>query len=135
MFRGFSERIGKIIPNEFSKLNGISNFTQFIPGIGPFVSGTQRGISGLDNAFTAYGDGASVPDVFNVGFGGFSGRGMDPGMFGSPNQNRGVFNSIGSGINIASLFARGGNGGFQMPQDGNMMASIQRGMQLLGAFR
>jgi len=116
--QAFAERIGKIIPNEFSKLGGANKFIAAVPVIGPPIATALDIIGGVDRGATAFGDtgdlGASAGSVIS-GYG----RGTDPGAFGSPTANTGGFSrtgqildfipgpsSAGRGRSIADSFSR-----------------------------
>lgn len=86
--RDVAERTGKIIPNEFSKLNAFSKFT------GPFAPYLEA-TAGIDRAATAYGDTGDAGLALQEGVLGI-GSSSDPGKYGSSGHvNKDIWNTIG----------------------------------------
>lgn len=123
--RDIAEEVGKWIPNEFSKTNSYSKYVQMIPVIGPYLAGAQRGLGGIDNMATAYGDTGRLDLAFRGGLSGFSGQASDPGQYGSgfmrtgiPSTNRDIWNVAGQIGNYLPGFSSDGAGGWNMNMGG-----------------
>jgi len=94
-----TEWVGKLIPNEVSKLNSWSKWLEKIPIVGQALSVVVKGISALDSGPTAYADTYKDPRLRNksegerrqigigraVGsvMGSIQGESIDPGRYGS----------------------------------------------------
>ena len=113
---GFWETIGKWIPNEISKTNALSNFTQYIPVVGQVLSGAQKGVSALDNFATAMGDkeeGATFGDAVSGAQLGISGTSASPGDWKTDYQNtegRNFFDIAGQVGNYIPNYGSDGSG-------------------------
>lgn len=101
-FRDIAEEVGKWIPNEISKTNSFSKYTQYIPVVGPFVSGGQRALSAVDNAATAYGDTGDIGTAIRGGPMGVMGQSASPG-----DARTGFYNT--SGRNFFDIAGQIGN--------------------------
>jgi hypothetical protein len=94
--QGFSETIGKAMPNEFSKLNAYSKYI-------PYVGQATEAVAGVDRAATSYGDTGDAGTAIGATMGGI-GKSRDPGVYGSPGAepNRDVWNILGQSGNLLS---------------------------------
>ncbi|GAG65251.1 unnamed protein product, partial [marine sediment metagenome] len=112
MGQDLGETVGKAIPNEFSKLAGAAKWIEKIPIVGQVLGIALRAVSSVDNAATAYGDDAGLINSAQAGIQGASGQSADPGRFGSgPTGGQGgIFNNIGSGLNLLNSGTGGGGG-------------------------
>lgn len=113
VFRAIAEFIGKIIPNEISKVNSV---TSNIPVLGQI----SQAASAADAAATAYGDTGKLMPSIIAGSQGYAGQSQDPGQYGSTTRNNDIWNQIGGAGNtfnsIQSLF--GGSGAAGGSQNG-----------------
>ena len=122
-----SERIGKVIPNEISKLAAAAQFLELIPVVGQALGLATRVGAGADNFATAFGDDAGIAESISAGAQGVSGQGSDPGRFGTPGGGqRGLFNNIGRGLNFANLLNSlvGGSSGNSAGSTSGMLSQI-----------
>jgi len=110
-------KIGKWIPNEFSKSNSWAKYV-------PYVGWLSQAVGGVDAAATAYDDvgdrGGNEYDkwskLFEGGMAGYSGS--DPGRYGSPNVNRDAWNMIGQIIPSIMDFQNIGQNSYLFKGDG-----------------
>lgn len=117
--RDIADWIGKAIPNEISKTNGLSKYTQYIPMVGPALSLAQKGLSAVDNAATAYGDekengGGNWGIAINGAMKGIQGQSASPGDYktGYVNQSgRNFFDIFGQVLNYMPSYSSGDSGG------------------------
>lgn len=117
--RKAADWVGKAIPNEISKTNSFSKYTQYIPYFGPFLSAAQKGVSAIDNAATAYGDerengGGDLGTAIYGAQLGIQGRSASPGDYRTGYQNlqgRNFFDVAGQIGNYLPSYQSGDGGG------------------------
>lgn len=97
-----AEKIGKMIPNEISKLNSYSKYYQYIPYVGQALSAVSRVGSAADAGATYYGDTGEIDKGREGVMGGIQGKSQDPAKYGSgyvrtgqPTNSGGWANRIG----------------------------------------
>ena len=84
--QGIAGWISGAIPNEITKTNSASQWTQYIPIIGPYISALQKGVSAVDNFAETYEQGGNWQDSLTHAMTAIQGQAADPNYYSEKNQ-------------------------------------------------
>lgn len=126
-FRQTSSKIGKVIPNEFSK-------NQYLQNI-PIVNWISSGLGATDAAATAYGDTGSTSKAWEAGTAGTFGKKRDPGQYSDTGERANwssqeamqgmIGNQVGGiGNFFGRIFGTEGSQGNQAGQYSNLVGGV-----------
>lgn len=122
-------KVSDIIPNELSKTNSFSKYTQMIPIVGPWASGVQRGLSAVDRFAETYENTGKFSPSLKYGMSGISGTSGDPYAYSPKNQGFGRDWWLNAG-KIGDMLPSWGGGNVQMGSGyGDLLGLLNRQKQ------